>query len=68
MNRKLCFSVAEAAELLGVCRNHLYQYIDSGQLPSMKMGQRRLVNREALDQFRLALEKKHTAESRGEST
>jgi excisionase family DNA binding protein len=66
VTRKLCMSVAEAAEELGVCRNHLYTYIDSGQLPSFKMGQRRIINREALDEFRLALERKHTAEARGE--
>ena len=66
MTRKLCYSVAEAATELGVCRNHLYPYIDSGQLPSFKMGQRRIINHEALDEFRLSLEQKHTAEARGE--
>jgi hypothetical protein len=30
------------------------------------LGQRRLINREALDEFRLKLEKLHTAEMRGE--
>ena len=65
MTDKLCFSVSEAAEQLGVCRNHLYKYIDDGTLPSMKLGMRRLVNREALDEFRLKLEKQHTDEQRG---
>jgi len=62
MLHRRCFSVAEAAKQLGICRNHLYPYIDSGALPSFKMGQRRLINYEALDAFRLSLEKKHTAE------
>ena len=66
MNRKLCFSVSEAANQLGVCRNHLYSYIDNGDLPSFKMGQRRLINREALDEFRISLEEKHTAEVKGD--
>jgi excisionase family DNA binding protein len=67
MNRKLCFSVAEAAEQLGVCRNHLYGYIDNGKLASFKLGQRRLINREALDEFRMSLQQKHLAETRGQS-
>jgi excisionase family DNA binding protein len=67
MNTRLCYSVSEAAEQLGICRNHLYKYIDDGTLPSLKLGQRRLVNREALDEFRLSLQQKHTAEARGES-
>ena len=66
MNDKLCLSVSEAADQLGVCRNHLYKYIDDGTLASWKLGQRRLINREALDEFRLTLEQKHVAEVRGE--
>ena len=65
MSNKLCFSVSEAAEQLGVCRNHLYSYIDSGELPSLKMGQRRLINREALDEFRMSLQQKHATEVGG---
>ena len=60
----LCLSVNEAATQLGVCRNHLYSYIDNGDLPSFKMGQRRLINREALDEFRMSLQQKHGAEVR----
>jgi len=66
MNGKLCLSVSEAAKQLGVCRNHLYGYIDNGDLPSFKMGQRRLINREALDEFRMSLQQKHLSEMRGE--
>lgn len=63
---KLCFSVSEAADQLGVCRNHLYSYIDNGDLASFKLGQRRLINREALDEFRMSLQQKHVAEVRGD--
>lgn len=65
MTLKLCYSVSEAAQQLGVCRNHLYSYIDDGTLASFKMGQRRLINREALDDFRRSLQEKHAAEVRG---
>jgi excisionase family DNA binding protein len=67
MNNKLCLSPAESAQQLGICKNHIYRYIDSGELRSFKLGQRRLINREALDDFRLKLEQLHTAEMRGVS-
>jgi excisionase family DNA binding protein len=63
---KLCYSPAESAQRLGICKNHIYRYLESGELPSFKLGQRRLINREALDGFRLKLEKLHTAEMRGD--
>lgn len=66
MTAKLCLSISEAADQLGVCKNHLYKFIDNGLLPSYKLGQRRLINREALDDFRLSLQDKHQAETRGE--
>ena len=65
MNTKLCLSVSEAAGQIGVSRNHLYKYIDDGTLASWKLGQRRLINREALEDFRMRLQQKHTAEVRG---
>jgi excisionase family DNA binding protein len=64
-HHKLCLSVTEAAEQLGVCRNHLYSYINNGTLPSFVLGRRRLVNHEALDEFRLSLQQKHLSETRG---
>jgi excisionase family DNA binding protein len=67
MTTKLCYSPAESAKQLGICKNHLYRYIDSGELRSFKLGQRRLINHEALDEFRLKLDRKHTKEMRGES-
>ena len=62
---KRCFSVAECAEELGISRNHLYKYIDSGEVASFKLGQRRLINHEALDEFRLSLQQKHSKEIKG---
>jgi excisionase family DNA binding protein len=63
---KLCYSPAEAAQQMGICKNHIYRYLESGELRSFKLGQRRLINREALDEFRLQFEKRHSAEMRGE--
>ncbi len=67
MSNQLCYSPAESAQQLGICKNHIYKYLDSGELRSFKLGQRRLINREALDEFRLKLEKRHTTEMRGEA-
>jgi len=66
MNHKDCYSPSESAKRLGICKNHVYKYLESGELRSFKLGQRRLINREALDDFRLELEKRHTAEIRGD--
>ena len=66
INNRVSFSPAESAQLLGICKNHIYKFLDSGELRSFKLGQRRLINREALDDFRLKLEKLHTTEIRGE--
>lgn len=57
MSKKLCYSPAGAAQQLGICKNHIYKYLDSKELRSFKLGQRRLINHEALDEFRLKLEK-----------
>jgi len=64
-NQKLCFSPGETARIIGISRNHLYKYLDNGELRSFKLGQRRLINREALDEFRNSLEKMHSAEMQG---
>ena len=66
MTGKRCLSVAEAAEQLGICRNLLYGYINSGEIRSFKLKQRRLINREAIDEFRFSLEQKHAQEMKGE--
>ncbi len=42
---------AEAAELLGVCRDTVYVLIRSGQLRSVKAGRARLIPIAAIDAF-----------------
>jgi excisionase family DNA binding protein len=46
---RLAYSPAEAAQALGISRAKLYQLLDDGALPSVKLDRRRLIRREALD-------------------
>ncbi len=48
MSAPLAYSPAEAAELLGISRAKLYQLLDDGTVPSLKLGRRRLIRAEAL--------------------
>lgn len=48
MLEKMLFSIEEAAELLGIGRSTAYDLVKGGELPSVKIGRRRLVPREAL--------------------
>jgi len=45
---RLAYSPLEAAQMLGLSRARLYQLLDDGSLPSLKLGRRRLIRREAL--------------------
>ena len=60
-------SVNEAAGLIGICKPAIYHYIHSGELPSFRLGRRRLIRRESLEEFQRKREEKHTAALRGES-
>lgn len=46
---KLAYSVAEAAELLGVSRRTLDEALLRNEIPSVRLGRRRLVPRAGLD-------------------
>ena len=48
---RLAFSVAEASLSSTLSRRKLYELIDDGQLRTVKIGKRRLVPREALEQL-----------------
>jgi len=45
---RLVFSVPEAAELLGISRALGYELVARGELPSLRLGRRRVVPRVAL--------------------
>jgi len=49
IDKKWCMSVPEAAELLGISRNNAYELVKRGELPSIKLGKRKLVPRIALE-------------------
>jgi excisionase family DNA binding protein len=49
-------SVEQAASAAGVSRTLLYEHIASGDLPSLKVGKRRLVRVEALRRWLESLE------------
>ncbi len=51
-------SVEDAARRAGVSRTFLYQRISSGELPTVKVGKRRLVRVEALRRWLKSLETK----------
>ncbi len=48
---RLAYTVEEAARLLGISRTSAYLAAQRGELPSVLIGRRRLVPREALDRF-----------------
>lgn len=45
----LLLSAADAARALGISERHLYDLLDEGALPEVRLGRRRLVPRRALD-------------------
>lgn len=48
---KLAYSVEEAAEMLSVKRDTVYELINSKRLGSFKLGSRRLIARRHLEDF-----------------
>lgn len=48
---RLSYSVLEAARALGLGRDTTYGLIRSGQLPSLKVGRRRIIPRAAVEAF-----------------
>jgi excisionase family DNA binding protein len=48
---KLLLDVKEVAEILGLGRSHIYSYILSGELRSLKLGRRRKVPVESVREF-----------------
>ncbi len=44
---KLMYTVSEACSLLGICRTAIYAAVNSGEVPSMRIGRRLLVPKAA---------------------
>lgn len=49
--QRLAYSVAEAAKVSGLGRTTLYSLIASGELPSKKIGKRRIIPADGLRQL-----------------
>ena len=47
----LAVSPDAAADLIGIGRTKLYELLDVGRIPSIKVGRRRLIATAALEQF-----------------
>lgn len=58
---RLAYSPAEAAQALGISRARLYQLIEDGSIPSLKLGRRRLIRAEALVALLDRLERQEVA-------
>jgi excisionase family DNA binding protein len=50
-SEKIILSVTETANLLGLSRNATYQGVQSGAIPSIRVGKRILVPKAALDRM-----------------
>ncbi len=48
LDKRLCITVPEAAEMLGISRNFAYDLVKQKQLPVVKFGKRLLIPRVAL--------------------
>ena len=48
---KLTLTVSEAAQVLGLSRNSCYQAVETGTLPSLRIGKRILIPRFALERL-----------------
>lgn len=53
MADRLVLSVTEAAELLGVGRNHLYDMVADGQIPHIRLGRLIKIPRSSLESWLL---------------
>lgn len=47
-DKRLTFSVDEAAKLLGISRNSAFRAVQTGELPSIRIGRRILIPRDRL--------------------
>ena len=58
---KLLFDVSEVASMCGLSRSHVYTYVQSGRLRSLKAGRRRKVTLESVREFIKELQQEECA-------
>jgi len=51
IEKRLCITVPEAAQMLGISRNFAYELVKRGELPVRKLGKRLLIPRVALEKM-----------------
>lgn len=51
IEKRLCITVPEAAEMLGISRNFAYELVKQKQLPVIRFGKRLLIPRVALERM-----------------
>ena len=51
LDKRLCITVPEAADMLGLSRNFAYELVNRGELPVVKFGKRLLIPRAALEKM-----------------
>jgi len=63
------FSVEEAADLLGIGRTFMFQLVATGEIDSFKIGKRRKISRDAVEDYieRLRSQQAAIAEGLGEA-
>ena len=49
IDNRLCITVPEAAEMLGISRNHCYKLVKEGVIPSIRLGGRIVIPKIGLD-------------------
>lgn len=47
----ICVGIEDGARLIGVARSALYDYIGRGEIPTFKLGRRRLILVKSLEAF-----------------
>ena len=51
LDKRLCITVPEAAEMLAMSKNHAYAMVKSKEIPSIKFGKKILIPRAALEKM-----------------
>jgi excisionase family DNA binding protein len=64
---RVTLSPQQAADLMGLSKNTLQTLLDSGDLPSFTVGNRRLISRDSIDELIRVREGRYTAAAKGRS-
>ena len=48
---RLTYSIEEVSRILGISRSHAYKAVETGEIPSIVIGHRKLVSKAVLDEI-----------------